>query len=118
MYEVITLILVLYVVGSVMRRSADRHREMKRVNARVNQLSKIVGNMQGGVPDKFAHQLLELELKDLQMQLHDHKEQSFDFSADSAAQEAFEHLHYVEETMTRSVVLAPDLPVNAESTLD
>jgi len=117
MYEVVTLILVLYVVGSIMRRSADRHREMERLNARVSQLSKVVRHMQQGVTDEFSHQLIELELKDLQMQLHGHKEENFDFTADSAAQEAFEHLHYVEETMSRSVVLAPDMPLNAEATL-
>ena len=112
MYELVTLILVIYVVGSIMRRTADRKREMDRLKVRVNHLNEVVNKLQSGGRAISSEQIIELELIDLQMQL-----QEFNSFADVAAQEAFEHLHYVEETISNSIFLAPDLPTEAESTL-
>ena len=112
MYELVTLVLVIYVVGSILRRTAERKREMDRLKARVNQLSEIVSRLDVEGAPLSSEQIVELELRDLQMQLQD-----FNGTADSAAQTAFEHLHFVEETISKSIFLAPELPTEAESTL-
>ena len=59
---------------------------------------------------RLPEQIIELELRDLCSQL-----QEFNVPAETAAP-AFEHLHYVEESISKSVV-APELPASAESTL-
>lgn len=112
MYELVTLILVIYVVGSILRRTAERKREMDRLQTRVNHLSDVVASLQQGGGPMRSEQIIELELLDLQMQLQD-----FNLQSGNAPQETFEHLHYVEETISRSIFLAPELPMQAESTL-
>lgn len=111
MCDLITLILAIYVVGSILRREANRKREVQRIQSRIGELSSIVHQMQDQQALR-SEQFIQLEIRDLQMQLeHQLMADRSDF------QETFQHLHYVEEQINKSVFLPADLPISAESTL-
>lgn len=109
MFELITSILVIYVIGSILRRDGERKREVARLQARIAELHRIVTSSKGpGEAD--PERLIQWELHDLQLRLHD-------ALPTGTTEDAFEQLHYVEEKISRSVVMARDLPTEAESTL-
>lgn len=112
MFEIVTLILVLYVTYSIMRRSNDRRREVERLQLKVAELSAVVAEMQQSSVTEVSERLIEMELRDIRTQLEE-----FNVSADTIAQDAFEQVHFVEETISKSIVVAPGLPTKAESTL-
>lgn len=113
MYELVTLILVIYVVGSIMRRTAERRREVERLSQRVSQLNEIVARLQKtDNAQAISEQFIELELRDLEMQMKDCLA-----AEDPGAQEAFEHLHYVEETISKSIFVPREMPSHTESTI-
>lgn len=112
MFELVTLILVLHVAVSIYRRSAERQRDVERLKTKVADLSKLVVRLQqSGRREEIPEQIIQLELRDLCSQLHDQ------ITAGEQAEIAFEHLHFVEESISKSIVVAAELPTTAESTL-
>ena len=114
MFELVTLILVLYVAHSIARRSAERKRELDRIQTKVRDLQQMVQELRGLPDDRgtVPERLVAMELQELCSHLRD----EFDSSADEMAQQAFAHEHFVEEHMSKSILMAP-MPTNAESTL-
>ena len=65
MFELITSILVIYVIGSILRRDGERKREVARLQARIAELHRIVTSSKGpGEAD--PERLIQWELHDLQ----------------------------------------------------
>ena len=114
MYEIVTLVLVLYVFNSIVLRSAERRREVKRLQGKVTELQKVVASLQGSGNGEAGLQekLVELELQDILTRLDDYRAPQIESNA-----EDFEQSHYVEGDVSKSVVVGKTLPTAAESTL-
>lgn len=114
MFELATLILVLYVAHSIFLRSRDRNREIERLHEKVAELSDIVKRIHRGDENTdVSEMILKMEFRDIRAQFDD-----LDIDIEAEAQkEAFEQLHYVEETISKSVFVPAEMPTTAESTL-
>lgn len=112
MFELATLVLVLYVTVSIFRRSHERKSEVERLQLKVAELSDIVKCIHNGDEKRdVTEMILKMEFRDMRAQFND-------LDIDTEVQrESFEQLHYVEETISKSVFVPSELPTTAESTL-
>ena len=115
MYEIIILVLVLYVFNSIVLRSAERRREIKRLQGKVAELQKVVSQIRGRETtqeDDLQGKLVELELQDILTRLDNYRAPQVESNPDD-----FEQSHYVEGEVSKSVVVGKSMPSKAESTL-
>ncbi len=113
MYKIATLILVLYVIQSIWRRSNSRARDVERLQHRVTELSRIVGHIESGRSvSEVSGAMLQLQMRDILSQVED-----LQLPQQDKQNSAFEQLHYVEEYMSNSTFVPLECPTVVESTL-
>ena len=113
MYKIATLILVLYVIASIMRRSTIRERESKRLKRKVDELTRIVEQLNNGQSAaQVSEAMLEFQIRDIRSQFEE-----LEVPMGQQKKTTFEQLHFVEGRISKSTFVPLELAPTVESTM-
>lgn len=110
MFEMVTLVLTLYVAYSIFRRSQQRSREIARLQLQVATLTQMV-TAQHGADEVLPEQMLALQLRDIQSQLAE-----FNIPLECELAE-YTQYHCVQDPIAQSIVVPVEYPASGETTL-
>jgi|GEM_PF-4916847 len=113
MYRIATLILVIYVIASIMRRSTVRDREARRLKRQVDELTRLVKHISTAQSaSEVSEAMLGFQIRDIRSQFDE-----LDIPMGQERKTTFEQLHFVEGRISKSTFVPQEIEPSIESTL-